>query len=359
MLTPSAFHDIVSGDRRGLAAGAWRSAFRLASVPYGAAMWARNRWYDSNPRAVRRVGAPVISVGNLTLGGTGKTPFVAWLARWFRQQDIRVSLVSRGYGGGDDGRNDEARELELLLPDVPHLQDPDRYASAKIAIDELAAQLVILDDGFQHRRLYRELDLVLIDATAHDGWGSIFPRGTLRESPRELRRAQAIVLTRSDQCPVERIAEIRQWAARWSPHASWTTFIHRPETLADCREQLEPVESLRGRPVIAFCGIGNPASFRRTLEQTDCRLLAWREFPDHHSYTRDDIESLRTWAAPFKEPTLAVCTQKDLVKIGLRHLGPRSLVALRVAMTPASATSQLEQQLRAILEQIPADAFDS
>jgi tetraacyldisaccharide 4'-kinase len=358
VLTPSAFHDIVSGNRRGLAGSMWRGALRLASIPYGAAMWGRNRWYDANPRAVQRIEAPVISVGNLTLGGTGKTPFVAWLARWFRQQNIRVSLVSRGYGAVEHGRNDEARELELLLPDVPHLQNPDRYASARIAVDELAAQLVILDDGFQHRRLDRDLDIVLIDATEHDGWGYMFPRGKLRESPRELGRAQAIVLTRSDQCSEERIATIRQWASHWAPHASWTNFVHRPETLVDCREQLQPLENLRGRPVLAFCGIGNPASFRRTLEQTECQVVAWREFPDHHSYTREDIESLKAWAAGFQEPALVVCTQKDLVKIGLQFLGPRALFALRVAMSPVSSTSQLEQQLQAILAQIPNDPWD-
>ena len=129
---------------------------------------------------------PVISVGNITTGGTGKTPMVAWLARWFRNQDVRVALVSRGYRAEAEGQNDEARELATLLPDVPHLQNPDRVAAARIAIDELETQLIILDDGFQHRRIHRDLEIVLIDALQPFGFGHVLPRGLLREPLRGL-----------------------------------------------------------------------------------------------------------------------------------------------------------------------------
>ena len=118
----------------------------------------------------------MISVGNLTTGGTGKTPVVCFLAKWFRGNGIRVGIVSRGYGRGDADANDEALELYARLPDVPHVQDPDRVAAATIAVDELEVQLILMDDGFQHRRLHRDLDLVVIDATEPFGFGHLLPR---------------------------------------------------------------------------------------------------------------------------------------------------------------------------------------
>ena len=128
----------------------------------------------------------MISIGNLTTGGTGKTPLVVWTARFLRAQDFRVAVVSRGYGmdSSDDPsetRNDEAMEMELRLPDVPHLQDPDRYRMATIAIEELDSQIILLDDGFQHRQLQRDLDIVLIDVINPFGYDRLLPRGLLRE----------------------------------------------------------------------------------------------------------------------------------------------------------------------------------
>ncbi len=130
---------------------------------------------------------PVVSIGNLTAGGTGKTPCVEYVVRFYRALDRRVAILSRGYGG-DGARNDEALVLEENLPDVPHLQGADRVALAHIAIEELESEIVVLDDGFQHRRLARDLDLVLIDATAPWGHGYLLPRGLLREPPGSLKR---------------------------------------------------------------------------------------------------------------------------------------------------------------------------
>src|SRR5690606_27004946 len=113
-------------------------------------------------REVSRCGVPVISIGNLTTGGTGKTPLVRYVARKLREHGIRVALVSRGYGSTDGTGNDEAMELAWALPDVPHLQNPDRVASANIAVEELESQVILMDDGFQHRRLHRDLDIVVI-----------------------------------------------------------------------------------------------------------------------------------------------------------------------------------------------------
>src|SRR5262249_31870064 len=151
---------------------------------------------------------PVISVGNLTMGGTGKTPCVEYVSRRLSDRGHRVAILSRGYGEGD-GPNDEALVLEQDLPDVPHLQGADRVALAHMAVDELESEVIVLDDGFQHRRLGRSLDLVLIDATQPWGHGFLCPRGLLRESPGELARAHVLIITRCDHISEHELAIVR------------------------------------------------------------------------------------------------------------------------------------------------------
>src|SRR5688572_3973317 len=128
MLGPTDFRELVSGRRRGAGAAALRGVLRAAELPYTAAVGWRNRRYDQGHAAVHRVGVPVISVGNLTLGGTGKTPIVKWLAQWLRIRSLRVAIVSRGYGSNGNLHNDEALELRYSLAEVPHVQNPDRVA---------------------------------------------------------------------------------------------------------------------------------------------------------------------------------------------------------------------------------------
>ncbi len=170
------YRSLMSGARKDPWAGCLRGGLHAASWLYGAAVGIRNRRYDRQAAEIHRCGVPVISVGNLTTGGTGKTPIVCYLSRWFRQRGIRVAIVSRGYGRGEADVNDEALELHSRLPDVPHVQDPDRVEAARIAVEELQTQLILMDDGFQHRRLHRDLNLVVIDATCPFGYGHLLPR---------------------------------------------------------------------------------------------------------------------------------------------------------------------------------------
>ncbi len=193
---------LISGAARGPMPTLERLALRAASLPYGLAVRLRNAAYRLGWLSSRRVGVPVVSVGNLTAGGTGKTPCVAYVARYYRRLDRCVAILSRGYGGAG-GRNDEALVLEEELPDVPHLQGADRVALAATAIEELESEVLVLDDGFQHRRLARDLDLVLVDATEPWGHGYLLPRGLLREPASALRRAGVVLLTRCDQVPAE------------------------------------------------------------------------------------------------------------------------------------------------------------
>ena len=354
MLNPSEFRDLVSGRQRGFRATCLRLVLAGAELPYFLAVFWRNRRYDRKPGLTRKVGVPVVSVGNLTLGGTGKTPMVAWIARHLRELGVRVTLISRGYGAEAGTLNDEAIELERKLPDVPHLQDPDRIAAAAIAIEELGCQMILLDDAFQHRRIRRDLDIVLIDALEPFGFGHVFPRGTLREPLSGLRRAHAVALTRADMIDREQRDAIRQQVARLAPHAPWAEVIHAPEELLAFNGKTEDVDQLRGAPVAAFCGIGNPAGFRHTLKVCGYDVVAMKEFPDHHRYERDDIEQLAQWAEQ-SGANAVVCTAKDLVKIGLERLGSHPLHALTIGMKFLEGQQQLEAQLAVVAQSIAGD----
>ena len=188
---------------------------------------------------------PVISVGNLTLGGTGKTPMVEWLARWYRRRGLRVAILSRGYGQ-EGGLNDEGQVLEENLPDVPHLQDPDRVSLAGIAVRELETELILLDDGFQHRRLARDLDLVLIDALDPFGLGHLFPRGLLREPIGSLRRAGVVVLSRADLVTSADKQAIRANVELKVGPRPWVEARHAPLDLIDGDGITSPLELIAG-----------------------------------------------------------------------------------------------------------------
>jgi tetraacyldisaccharide 4'-kinase len=333
---------------RGEARGAWpalqRLALRAAALPYGAAVRLRNLAYDRGWRRAERAAVPVVSVGNLTVGGTGKTPCVEYVARLYRERGLRVAVLSRGYGS-DAGPNDEALVLEENLPDVPHLQGADRAALARAAVEELESEVLVLDDGFQHRRLARDLDLVLLDAT--DPWGGdrLLPRGLLREPPSALRRASAVILTRCDQVPAEARERLRQRVARLALGVPVAETNHRPVGLVNSDDDEAPLDLLREGPVAAFCGVGNPEAFRRTLADLGADVCAFRAYPDHHAYTRADVDDLRAWVRSAAPGRIAVTTQKDLVKLRLPRLGERPLWALRVRLHFAAGAEAVDRLL--------------
>ncbi len=344
----STFHAAIRDRRPGIGNRVVRAACWWLRWPYAVGVSIRNRRFDRSPDRAARVSIPVISIGNLTLGGTGKTPAVEFFARYLRSLDRRVAILSRGYGS-DSGPNDEALLLEENLPDVPHLQGRDRVMLAGTAIEELESEVLVLDDGFQHRRLHRDFDIVLIDATRDIFDEYLFPRGLLREPVSNLTRAHAAILTRCDQTAPETVQRQLAELGRRFPHLLLATARHVAVELI--REGHEPVEtdSLKGRLVIAFCGIGNPEAFLRTLADLGATVLDFKTFADHHAYTRDDVESLRAWAAAFPEGTTAVTTQKDWVKLRTPDLAGRPLLAVRVGLAFDSGLSELLAQLEAIL----------
>ena len=307
-----------------------RSTLATASLPYRAAVAWRNRAYDRGRREIIRVEVPVISVGNLTTGGTGKTPMVAYLARWYRSRGVRVSIVSRGYGRGDADENDEAAELHQRLPDVPHVQDPDRVQAASIAIDELDTQLILMDDGFQHRRLHRDLDIVLVDATCPFGYGHLLPRGMLREPIRNIARADVVVITRCNQVDAAQIESVLQTIRRVHHLVPVVQCSYRPSGVQEFAGPSQEVSVLANARVALISGVGNPKAFRCTVQSVGATVMAERVLPDHAAFDRETINQLEQWLETVPVIDYVVCTQKDLVKIRSDRLSKFPIVALTI-----------------------------
>jgi len=344
------FRELVSGTRNDWSSSVARPLLQGIAFPYGCVVTARNFAYRHGWLPQYRTNVPVVSVGNVTLGGTGKTPFVGWIAEWYREQGKRAVLISRGYGGEHGKANDEARELALQLPDVPHLQGKNRVRSANRAKDEHRADVIVLDDGFQHRRLQRDLDVVLIDALCPWGYERLFPRGMLREPLHALQRADILCLSRADAIDEKDRARIRQRALHYAGEKPWIELAHRPSWLTDSLGQSSPLKSLQGQDVAAFCGIGNPAGFRHTLQSLGCEIVAWREFPDHHPYDAATVQELQRWLTRIPSASRIICTSKDLVKFKHTRLADRPLQALVIRCEFLQGENLLTDRLSAVLK---------
>ena len=322
-----------------------RVAARVAAMPYGVAVRFRNFLFDSKLRTIAKSNVPVISVGNLTVGGTGKTPCVLWLAKWFGQQKIVPVILSRGYGAANEHQaNDEAMELARRLPDVVHLQGANRAIQAGIAEAKHQAEVLILDDGFQHRKLHRDLDLVLIDATNAWGHGYLLPRGLLREAPASLLRADVVILTRSSHVDQTQRMQIRQRVESIAPKALWAEATDAPVAWVDANGRTIGLEEIRG-PVAAFCGIGNPIGFSSTLNQLGLEVSDLITFPDHYAYESNDLNRIQEMARQQASEAI-ICTEKDLVKINCCDVGGIPLWALRIEFQWRLGQPELESELR-------------
>ncbi len=353
----SVWMEIVSGRRAGLLAAAGRAGLCVLTPLYAAAMSLRNQSFDRGWRTPARVDATVISIGNLTAGGTGKTPTVAWVVQKLQALHARPAIISRGYGS-QDGANDEKRLLDQLLPGVPHLLNPDRVAAARTLLapeaGALSPNVLVLDDAFQHRRIARDFDLVLVDCLNPWGFGHLFPRGLLREPLRSLQRATCALLTRCDQVDEATQQGIKDTIRCWTS-APILASSFQPTRLVngDGDGEVRRVEELPALRVAAFCGIGNPVGFRRTLTRLGVAIPddRFRTFPDHHHYQPGDLDALGQWANSVRADGL-LTTQKDLVKIPHAALKGVPLWALGIELRfdTAEAESQLIELLRAAVK---------
>ena len=184
----------------------------------------------------------------------------------------------------------------------------------------------------------------MLDALEPFGFRHVFPRGTLREPLGGLRRADVVVLSRADMLDSQELARLRKEIDRHAPEAAWAEVTHAPQMLLSSTGAEQPIDTLRGQPVAAFSGIGNPAGFRHTLEQCGYRVVAFREFPDHHRYDRGDVESLIDWADPL-DVSAVLATHKDLVKLSVDRLGRHPLLAVAVGLEFLAGQAALEARL--------------
>jgi tetraacyldisaccharide 4'-kinase len=271
---------------------------------------------------------PVVSIGNLTVGGTGKTPLTIFLGTYLRKHGRKPAIVSRGYlreGRGlvivSDGRKllvgrrqagDEPYLMARSLPEVPVVVGPNRAVAGYVACGRFAPDIILMDDGFQHLKVHRDLDIVVIDSTDPFGNGRTLPRGILREPPNHILRADLIVLTRVDQA--DHLDEVRALIASLNPRAPVIETLHKPTALVHFQERRDlGIGALRTARVVALSSVGNPAAFERTLTDLGATLVDRWRLPNHHHYRRGPLADLVDRARDLNVAAVAT-TEKDVVR---------------------------------------------
>jgi len=344
MSESSFYHRLIAG-QTGVATLPLRALLRTAESVYALGVARRNAHFDRGSD-VHRVPVPVISVGNITVGGTGKTPIVVDLLRRLRGLDLRPAVVSRGYGVADGEENDEAKFVRRRFSDAIVVCDADRVRGARTAIAQ-GANVIVLDDGFQHRRLARDLDIVAVDATRPFGYGHLLPRGLLREPVASLRRVGLVILTRCDQVPDGTLAATEAEIRRIAPGASLLKCRHAVTGLERLDGAPENVD-LRGKRVVLFAGIARPERFLDTVRSLGATVVGVHWWPDHYAYRSADLTA-RLRQSDFPPFDFLVTTEKDAVKLtGLQNPSDVPILALRVDIDFQDGGDRM---LQTILEQ--------
>jgi tetraacyldisaccharide 4'-kinase len=336
------FKKLVSGQSTGVIASALRLLLNIAAVFYGLGISLRNWLFDGGQvksYAVTAAGlvtsdrtqatVPVISVGNITVGGTGKTPLVIWLCNLFREQDVNCAILTRGYKAAK-GESDEPGMLAKNCPGTAVVVNPDRLAGAIEAVKKRRAQVLIMDDGFQHRRLHRDIDIVTINAMQPFGYGRLLPAGLLREPVSALKRAKAVILTRCDLVSKNNLTELTAAINRINPDVVIAQTIHSPVFAVSGEKQI-PLEELKGKKTYVFCGIANPQAFLATVGLTGANIVGSRIYDDHHNYTINDVNDIYRDAAK-SGAQMILTTEKDYNKVSQPASGAGELVLAYLAV---------------------------
>jgi len=316
-LHQESYHKLISGQSSGPAAVVSRFLLGVAAQVYSAIIRLRNFAYAKGWLKTYRANAVVISVGNITAGGTGKTPLVIRLCKFLQQRQFRCAVLTRGYKTHTQTRatrTDEPAILAKSCPDASVIINPNRVEAAKDATDKFGAKVLIMDDGFQHRRLQRDLDIVTIDATCPFGYGKLLPAGLLREPVTALSRADAAVITRCDQASEAVLTRLEGKLKSINPDMLIARSLHAP-VCAKSQDGTEiSVEQLKDKNIFAFCGLGNPNAFLNTIKTLGANLAASKIYNDHHHYTDNNIADIHEQAERSKAD-LILTTQKDWTKI--------------------------------------------
>jgi tetraacyldisaccharide 4'-kinase len=342
LLSKSFFEDIMQGKRTSAFWGAFLSAF---SMVYRTVIFLRRIFYSLHIFNKKKIVCPVISVGNITLGGTGKTPLVIQTADLLSHYKKQVVVISRGYGRNNESDIIEVSDGSSVLVDtqtggdepvliasklhgIPVVVGKNRYQAASFAMERFRPDVVVLDDGFQHIQLKRDIDIVLVDARNPFGSGKLFPAGILREPLGALRRAHAILITNTDSTyDMNALKETVQRNTR----ARIFTSQQVPVDMIDYRSNdIKPLSALRGSKVLALSGIARPDSFSSLLTSLGADIVATCTYPDHFNYQRSDLAAVFQKAADEKV-NMIVTTEKDAIR--LKNLHADGIWALRIELS--------------------------
>ena len=337
----------VYGGKRGLLPSLLRGGLGALAPVYCAGLKTYLLPYNVGLRKRTRLACPVICIGNLTTGGTGKTPMTQTLCRQLQARKQNIVVLSRGYGGANeygcavvsDGANvlltadqagDEAYLLAQTLTGVPVVVGKDRRVTGALAVERFAPDVIVLDDGMQFWQLHRDLDIVLLNAKAPFDNGWTFPRGLLREPPSHLRRAGIIILTNARLAGAAQLEQARRRVAQLAPQTPLFTADLVPDTLQSLDgSPPRPLEMLQGRPVIALSALGNPASFEAMLSGLGYNVVQTFRFRDHQRLS--DANLADVFRASTRAGAAVVTTEKDAVKM-MGRTGDAPIYALRVQM---------------------------
>ncbi|MEI9479718.1 MAG: tetraacyldisaccharide 4'-kinase [Deltaproteobacteria bacterium] len=315
----------------------------LLSVPYA---WAVRMWalcYELGVKRSKRLPCPVISVGNITVGGTGKTPLVMALVKGLAKRGIRTAILTRGYKGkkvsghvASDGQSiflspeesgDEPYLMSKTLKGTPVVIGKNRFLAGEKALHQFGVDGVLLDDGYQHLQLHRDLNILLIDSNIGFGDRHLLPRGILREPLEQLRRASLILLTKVD--PPEAPRPLEEELRKLHPSLPIFHSHYEPLGLIGPKEEREDLHALQGKNVLALSGIANPGSFSSLLKKCGSEVIKEIAFPDHHHYTAYDLRSIEEKS---KGTDYIVTTEKDMVKLNPLNIDRLPIRALRIEM---------------------------
>ncbi len=316
----------------------------LLSAIYSTALSCRRFAYRTSLKKPRKLPAKVICIGNLTLGGAGKTPAVISVAQEANKRGFKPCILTRGYRGTAKGpcfvgkgkgplldaiqAGDEPVLMSSRLDGVPVIKGNNRFLSGMYALRELSSDAVnmfILDDGFQHWSLYRDMDVVLIDASNPFGNGKLFPEGILREPLSALGRADAVVITKTDTSCTKSIKAVELEIKQYNPNARLFLSFHKPAELIDVSGESESIELLNNRKVYAFAGIANPMHFMSMLASNRADVVQFKEFRDHYIYKQEDIDRIIKEASGLD----IITTEKDLMKLKDLKL-PENIYTLKI-----------------------------
>ncbi len=343
-MNPLELNDMLSGHKRGPGLALLRAGLKITSLPYARITSLRRKMYANGALSSKAAGVPVISVGNITTGGTGKTPMVAWIVSQLQQMGAKPAVLIRGYKS-NGGLSDEAEFLSHATG-CKVITNPNRVEGAAKAVAD-GANVLVMDDGFQHLKLKRDLDIVLIDATCPFGFGHVLPRGLLREPLRALSDADAIIITRCEAADENELVLLREKLGKLAPGVSLHEAVHKPLHFIGPDGQQHPLTAVEGRKVFELCGIGNPDAFIATLKNLAVRTVGRAILADHVKYSPQVVEPIRDELA-ICQPELIVTTQKDYVKLSDVEFACE-IWQLVVEMELTNAAEKLVKKLRSVI----------